>query len=70
MTRSFLPLAIALALVAPTAAFAQAAPAAAQAAPARLASLDADIEAVRKQFNVPAIAVAISAPPLGGSPVP
>lgn len=62
MTRSLLPLAIALALVVPSAAFAQAAPAAAQAAPvedARLASLDADIEAVRKQFNVPAIAVAI-----------
>jgi CubicO group peptidase (beta-lactamase class C family) len=62
MTRSFLPLAIAFALVAPTAAFAQAAPAAAQVAPvedARLAGLDAHVEAVRKQFNVPAIAVAI-----------
>lgn len=62
MTRSFLPLAIAFALVAPTAAFAQAAPVAAQAAPvedARLAGLDAHVEAVRKQFNVPAIAVAI-----------
>lgn len=61
MTRSFLPLAIAFALVAPSAAFAQAAPAA-QSAPAedaRLAGLDAHIEAVRKQFDVPGIAIAI-----------
>ena len=66
MTRSFLPLAIALALVAPSAAFAQAAAPAAQqqaqaqsAGDARLAGLDTYVDAVRKQFDVPGIAVAI-----------
>ena len=65
MTRSLLPLALACALFAPVAAFAQAAPAV-QAAPAattaedpRLAGFDAVVESVRKQFDVPAIAVAI-----------
>ena len=65
MTRSFLPLAIALALVAPSAAFAQAAAPAAQQAQAqtaedaRLAGFDTYVDAVRKQFDVPGIAVAI-----------
>src|SRR6478735_582561 len=65
MTRSFLPLAIALALAAPSAAFAQAAAPAAQQAQAqtapdaRLAGFDDYVNAVRKQFDVPGIAVAI-----------
>jgi len=65
MTRSFLPLAIACALLAPMQAFAQAAPAATPAAQAtsaedpRLAGFDAFVESVRKQFDVPGIAVAI-----------
>jgi CubicO group peptidase (beta-lactamase class C family) len=62
MTRSLLPLAVAFALVAPVAAFAQAAPATQVAAPAedaRLAGFDAFVESVRKQFDVPGIAVAI-----------
>jgi CubicO group peptidase (beta-lactamase class C family) len=62
MTRSFLPLAIACALLAPMHAHAQAAAPAAQAAPAedpRLAGFDAYVESVRKQFDVPGIAVAI-----------
>jgi CubicO group peptidase (beta-lactamase class C family) len=63
MTRSFLPLAIALALAAPSAAFAQAAapPRSAGRRPpdARLAGFDTYVDAVRKQFDVPGIAVAI-----------
>jgi CubicO group peptidase (beta-lactamase class C family) len=62
MARSFLPLAIALALVAPSPVFAQAAPATQSQAPAddaRLADFDAFVESVRTQFDVPGIAVAI-----------
>lgn len=61
LIRSTLCLALAAALALPTLAHAQAQPAVAtaQAEDARLAGFDAYVEAVRKQFEVPAIAVAI-----------
>jgi CubicO group peptidase (beta-lactamase class C family) len=60
MLRNALSLALACALLVPMgAAHAQAAPAVAASEDARLAGFDATVEAVRKQFDVPGIAVAI-----------